>query len=118
VHDNETATVANVVDEGGFGFGGPGVAGVVRNDNGVVGEGGAEGGHVAALWRRGDDVDGEEAGVRERSFEEGRGELPVVIVLAGEDEGFQRSRCGGGGGEGEDEECEEREKATEHGWGG
>jgi hypothetical protein len=111
VNDDEAAALADVVDEGGFRFGGPGVAGVVGDDDGVAGEVGAEGGHVAAFGRRDGDVDGEETGVGERFFEEGRGEFPVVVVLPGEDEGFQR---GGGGGEWREEEDEEGGEESEH----
>lgn len=113
VDDDETAAATHVIDEGGFRVGGPGVAGVVGDDDGVIGKGGAESGHVGAFGRRNGDVDGEEAGVGERFFEEGRGEFPVVVVLAGEDEGFQRR--GGESGEREKGERGEEKKAAEHG---
>lgn len=88
VDDDEPATVLDVPDEILLHVLWPGSAVVVGDDDLVVGELGIPAGEILARGR-GRDVDRKEAGFFEGPLEDRRGGLPVVVVLAIDDQGFE-----------------------------
>lgn len=114
VDGDEAAAVFDVGFEGGADGVRPGLAVVVGDDDVVGGEVGVPGGpgvFGGAFGRGGGDGDGEGAGGFEGVAEDGGGDVPLVVVLAVEDEGLQFGLRVVGEGEGEEAGEEGEEEA-------
>src|SRR6478735_3788894 len=96
--DNESAAIADVLFELRTRALGPGWRIEIGHNDLVLREVGMKAGEVALRWWRGEHRDLEEPRVFELFFQDGRGELPVVVraaALAIEQKHLDGNGCGG-----------------------
>ncbi len=96
VNADEAAAVLDEILERGLGCGTPISAVVVENDDAVFGEVRLEIVHALAVRRAGGDVHGESSGAFEGGLEDRGRDLPLVIILAIDDQGLELVSGGGG----------------------
>ena len=95
VNDRDTSALPDVILEGGHRCRGPIVAIVVENNDVVFGEVRLEILHALPLARAGRDIHRESSGAFQSRLEQGSCNLPLVVVLAIDDQGLELVRGSG-----------------------